>query len=221
MELHDIDTSGYLYDPKNPESYQRLLKFKEFKEDLSFNKDKLIQYIILMYDMDNEDVRTEYPFYPQRKREICRMVKLGRASKDGKMGEVLENMLIGLVPEVNAMIVKYLSLFNKPEVIMLSAYWEIFIELSKRQFSGQFDKNQVDYIKKLKEDIDALTEGIFRGKDETELRAELYKSLKDQTLGIKPEDIADRISKGEDPLDGFNAYEPGYKPEKMKFLGDK
>ena len=118
------------------------------------------------------------------------------------------------------MIVKYLSLFNKPEVIMLSAYWEIFIELSKRQFSGQFDKNQVDYIKKLKEDIDALTEGIFRGKDETELRAELYKSLKDQTLGIKPEEIAERISKGEDPLGDFNAYEKDYKPSPMKFLGD-
>jgi len=218
MELHEIDTSGYLYDPKDKDSYQKLLKFKEFQEDIPLNKDKLMQYIILMYDMDNEDVRTEYPFYPQRKREVCRIVHLTRGVK---MGEQLENMLIGLMPEVNAMIVKYLSLFNKPEVIMLSAYWEIFIELSKRQFSGQFDKNQVDYIKKLKEDIDALTEGIFRGKDETELRAELYKSLKDQTLGIKPEEIAERISKGEDPLGDFNAYEKDYKPSPMKFMGDE
>ena len=218
MELHEIDTSGYLYDPKDKDSYQKLLKFKEFQEEITLNKDKLMQYIILMYDMDNEDVRTEYPFYPQRKREVCRIVKLTRGAK---MGEGLENMLIGLVPEVNAMIVKYLSLFNKPEVIMLSAYWEIFIELSKRQFSGQFDKNQVDYIKKLKEDIDALTEGIFRGKDETELRAELYKSLKDQTLGIKPEEIAEKISKGEDPLGDFNAYEAGYEVSPMKFLGDE
>jgi len=217
MELKDVDTTGYLYDPKDKESYQRLLKFKEFQEDIPINKDKVLQYIILMYDMSNDDVRTEYPYYPQRKRELCRLVKLTRGEK---MGEDLENMLIGLIPEVNAMIVRYLSLFNNPELIMLSAYWEIFIELNKRQFSGQFDKNQVDYIKKINEDINHLTERLFRGKDETELRAELYKSLKDQTLGIKPEEIAEKISKGEDPLGDYTPYGDGYEVSPMKFQGD-
>ena len=217
MELKDVDTTGYLYDPKDRESYQKLLRFKEFQEDIPLNKDKIIQYIILMYDMSNDDVRTEYPYYPQRKRELCRLVKLTRGEK---MGESLENMLIGLMPEVNAMIVKYLSLFNNPELIMLSAYWEIFIELNKRQFSGQFDKNQIDYIKKINEDINHLTERLFRGKEETELRAELYKSLKDQTLGIKPEEIAEKISKGEDPLGDYTPYGNDYKPEPLKFLGD-
>jgi len=217
MELHEIDTSGYLYDPKDKESYQKLLKFKEFKEDIPLNKDKVLQYIILMYDMGNDDVRTEYPYYPQRKRELCRVVKITRGTK---MGEELENMLIGLNDEVNAMIVKYLSLFNNPELIMLASYWEIFIVLNKQQFSGQFDKNKVDYIKKINEDINDLTERLFRGKDETELRAELYKSLKDQTLGIKPEEIAEAISRGEDPLGDYTPYGDGYKPDKMKFVGD-
>lgn len=208
MELKDIDTSKFLYDPKRKESYQKLFRFKEFFGA----KEKVIQYIILMYDVSNDEVRNEYPFYPNRKKEVCRMIDL-KITKD------VEDMLIGKKPEVNAMIVKYISLFNNPDLLNLASFYEIYIFLNQKAFSGEFSSAEIKDIEKVNASIKQLTENIFHGKDETELRLELYKTVREQALGIRPEEIAEKLARGEDPLD-FNPYGK-YKPGKMKFIGDK
>ena len=208
MELKDIDTSKFLYDPKKKESYQKLYRFSEFFGA----KEKVIQYVILMYDMANEEIVNEYPFYPNRKREICRMIGL-------KITKSIEEMLIGKDLQLNAMIVKYITLFNNPDLLNLASFYEIFIFLNQKAFSGDVNTANIKDIEKVNASIKRLEESIFRGKDETELRKELYKTVREQALGIRPEEIAEKLARGEDPLE-FNPYKD-YEPEKMNFIGDK
>lgn len=216
MKITDLDTKGYLYDPRKPESYQQLFKYEEFREEVK-SIDKIMQYIILMYDLANREIVVEYPLYPNRKREVARIVGLSRAEK---MPKWVEDVLIGKNPKVNRMIVKYISLFNDPDLEMLAAYQEIYTNLNEAAFGGKYDKQLIDNIKKVNEDIKQLNDRIFRGKDETDLRMELYKAARDKALGIRPEEIAEKLAAGEDPLDGYGAY-GDYKPDDMKFMGDK
>ena len=219
MELHKLDRSRFLHDPLDPELVAKLSKHKEFKADIkSLNRKKVVQYIVLMYDMNNDEVRAEWPFYPQRKYEIMKMVGLGTQAKIPKQ---IEDMMVGKNDAVNAMIIRYLSLFNNPDLIMLSSYYEIFIELNKQSYSGDFNSNTIKDIEKVNNSIKELTESIFGGKDETELRQELYKTIEEKSLGIRPEEIAGKIQKGESPLGKFNPYNSDALPDAIKFLGDK
>ena len=220
MDLKKLDTSRFLFNPTDSDLVLKLSKYVEFKVSLksSLSKKQVLQYIILMYDKNNDEVRAEYPFYPQRKIEVARAVGL---VKQHKAPKVVEDLMVGGNDLVNKMIIRYLSLFNNPDLLMLAAYYEIFIKLNQQSFSGDFDTNTIKNIKNVNESIKELTESIFGGKDETGLRQELYKSIEEQSLGIKPEEIAEAMQSGKDPLDKFSAYDEGYIPDELKYLSDR
>jgi hypothetical protein len=211
MKLSDIDTSKYLYDPKRAESWMKLKKFKEF--DKLKNPSKTIPYIILMYDVSNDQIRNEFPFYPNRKKGVCDLI-------GWKIDKEVEGILIGNDEDVNAMIVRYISLFNNPDLLNLASFYEIYVFLNKEAFSGKFDSRTITDIEKVNASIKQLTDNVFHGKDETELRMELYRTVREQALGIRPEEIAEKLSRGEDLLDGYERYK-NYKVGDIKFLGDK
>jgi len=111
MKLKKLDTSKFLYDPKNEDSFMKLLKYKEFKVIRSREASRIIQYVILMYDLANTEIVQEYPHLSHRKMMIARMVGL----VEGKsIRPAIEDILIGKDSRVNAMIIKYLHLFNNP-----------------------------------------------------------------------------------------------------------
>lgn len=221
MDLSTLDTSKFLYDPKNDSDLRKLERHKEMQVKIKgMHRKKVLQYTILMYDANNDEVRTEWPFYPQRKTEVARMVGLFSGKK---IPEHVEDLLIGKIPEFNAMAVRYLTLFNNPDLIMLAAYYEIYIYLSKQSFSGKADKNLIANLDTLNHAIKKLTENIFHGVEETDLRKELYKTMEEQSLGIRPEEMAEKLHRGEDPLEGFSPYGEDYGDPvlKIKFIGDK
>ena len=219
MKLNKIDTSKFLYDPRDSNSYIKLRDFKEFKKSFppKLPWEKVVQYIILMYDQASDVVRAEWPLYPQRKREVARMVGLEVSGKN----KYIEDMLIGLNSEINDMIIRYLRLFNSPELTMLASYQEISVRLQKQALTGNIDKNLITNIDLVATTIRDLEERVFRGKDETQLRAELYRTMEDEQLGIMSEQIAEKLSRGEDPVRGINPYGDGYVPDKLHFIGDK
>jgi hypothetical protein len=219
MDIHKLDRSKFLFDPLDPNLVAKLSRHPEFSAPIhGLARHRVIQYIILMYDRNNDEVRAEYPFYPQRKMEVAKAVGL---ITEKKIPPKIEDMLIGKDKDVNKMIIRYLTLFNDPDLMMLAAYQAIYLELSKRALSGDFEKGDIASIEKVNASIKELMENIFGGKDETELRQELYKSVEDQALGIRPEEIAEALQKGEDPLRGFGPYSGEYLPEELKFLGSQ
>jgi hypothetical protein len=220
MDLKKIDTSRFLYNPLDDNLVVKLAKFNEFKVNVTvMSKRHICQYIVLMYDKNNDEIRAEYPFYPQRKLEIAKAV--GLIPPKGKTPKKVEDMLIGRNEDVNKMIVRYLTLFNNPDLLMLASMYSISLHLHVQSYSPDFDKNTISNLEKVQKNIMELTENIFGGKDETELRQELYKSIEEQSLGIRPEEVAEALQKGEKPLGDYTPYNKEYLPEKLKFLSDQ
>lgn len=219
MDLQKLDTSRFLYNPLDEKLLVKLDKFNEFKVGLgALSKQRVVQYIILMYDKNNDEVRAEFPFYPQRKFQVAKTVGL---LTDKKTPKAVEDMMVGQNEKVNKMIIRYLTLFNNPDLLMLASYYEIYIKLNLQSYSGTFDSKTISDLEKVNSSIKDLTENIFGGKDETELRQELYKSIEEESLGIRPEEIAKAIKDDKDPLDGFTPYSGEYLPDSIKFLGSK
>ena len=217
MNFNKLNYTKFLFDPSDPDLLGKLSRHKEFQVKVG-SKRKIAQYIILMYDKNNDEIRAEYPFYPQRKMEVAKCVGLVEGNKASK---AVEDILIGKNEDVNAMIVRYLTLFNDPDLLILSAYYEIYINLNKSAYRGEVDKNTIANLETVNKAIKDLTDGLFGGKDETELRKELYKSIEEQSLGIRPEEIAEALQSGKEPLKGFNPYQSEYLPEEIRFLGDR
>ena len=219
MDLQKLDTTRFLYDPLDKELLLKLSRFNEFKANITkVSKRHAIQYIILMYDKNNDEVRAEYPFYPQRKLEVARAVGLVTGQKASK---AVEDMMLGKDERINKMIVRYLTLFNNPDLLMLASYYEIYIKLNLQSYTGDFDKNTIVNLEKVNNSIKELTENLFGGKDETELRQELYKSIEEQSLGIRPEEIAEAMQDGKKPLKDYTPYNKDYLPDELKFLSAK
>ena len=147
MDFKKLNYSKFLYDPSDPDLLVKLAKFKEFNTKFAstLSKRKVVQYIILMYDKNNDEIRAEYPFYPQRKMEVARCVGLVTGVKAPK---IVEDVLIGGNEVVNAMIIRYLKLFNDPDLLMLSAFHEIYTNLNKPSFAGETNKEIIGSIEK-------------------------------------------------------------------------
>ena len=218
MRLDKLDTSKFLYDPKDPDSFLKLRKYKEFKKAVKgIPIDRVIPYIILVYDPASQELAQEYVELPQRKMKVASMVEMTPLKR---VTPELEDMLIGKNKVVNAMIIKYLHLFNDPNILMLSAFKEIYSSLSKAALEGEYGKPLIQSIQTVNESIKSLTDNILRGKEETELRADLYRSIEGRALGVRVEDIAEKLMRGEDPFPEANPYGK-YKPEKLAFEDDR
>ena len=219
MNISKIDTSKFLYDPTDERSFMGLRKFKEFKAGIrGLPREKVFQYIIWVYDPASKEIEQEYPLLPQRKMKVANMVQL--TMKNNHVPLAVEDMLIGKNDQVNAMIVKYLHLFNDPNLLMLVAYKAIFSALNKAAIGGEYSKSLITSIKDVNGVIEKLTESILKGKDETQLREDLYRSIEGRKLGIRAEEIAEKLQRGEEPFPGVNPY-GRYEVKPLKFTGDK
>lgn len=218
MDINKIDTSKFLYDPTDEKSYMQLKKIKEFKQNCGMTLYKVIPYIIYMYDPASEEIEQEFPYLPQRKMSVATMV--GMVMGGGYVNPKIEEMLIGNNREVNMMVVKYLQLFNNPDIELLAAYKQIYSTLQQEAMGGAHNKNIIDSLETVNGAIKSLSERILRGKDETRLTAELYSTMEGRGLGIRVEDIAEKLKQGQDPFPEVNPYGK-YKPKKLKFVGDK
>ncbi len=216
MNPEHIDTSKFMYDPEDEKSWSVLKRYEEFKETKVILK-KIIPYIIYMYDPASTELEREYPYLPQRKMATAEMV--GMVAKKFVPKHV-EDILIGKNGVVNGMIVKYLQLSGSIDVLMLATYKEVVSVFSKKAMAGDINPQLVKTIDLVSEAINNLQEKLLKGKDESDLRTELYITIEGKGLGIRVEDIAEKLLKGEDIFPEANPYGK-YHVQKLKFVGDE
>lgn len=192
-DISGIDGSKFLVDPRssNEVIMGRLQHYPEFKEPLPFNKHATFRYIILMYDINNVEIQGLYPDYMTRKRSCAVMagftVTKNRFSKD------VEDALLGRNMEVNKMIIRYVRMFNNPEYVSYVSYWEMLIrnvELSMGEDEPRVITTIRQNIDNLRSQIGEITKNIFRGDDNENLRKQLYASMEEEKLKLRPEYMA-------------------------------
>ena len=177
--------SSYLFDPFNPSEIERLKK--ELETDLD---DKVLKYIIFLYDI-NSEYRRLYPEYVVRKKETA--IKAGfKLNKKSEFDADDEAVILGENADVNLLIMKFLKLFNNPDYILYVSFWELLggeIVNSIKETDPKIKKVIGDNIGKFGSAISRLEENIFGGKEILSMRNALYATLINERL-LRPEEIA-------------------------------
>lgn len=217
MVLEDLNTSKFLFDPKSYGFMSKLEKMDEFKFDppKGINKYYLCIYITLMCDPQS-DIRRTYSHYGTRKREsaLCAGFKLG---KNERFTQALEDIFIGYNENFNKAFVKYLSLSYDPEFVRINIFQRLLYASLLKVSEG--DQQAIKIADSLTDKLKSEEKHVFDGDESQNMRKELYQGSLLKELGIKPEDIAFKLSEG-DALKEFSKYGIKYEVDEMKFLGD-
>jgi len=220
MEIKDLNTSKMVYDPNSDDFIDRIERLPEFR-DFKGDPLQIFQYIALMYDI-NTPMKSEVGDYWQRKKVIALMCGF-KQELDGTFTEDFERILLMLDEEVTALIIIFITSFSNADYMQLVFSWEMMYKvLQQASVSETPDKNHVDTMRKLKADINEMTRKVFQSADYDELaeaRKLLYLSAELRRSNFRPEDIAERLMKG-DNLAEFNPY-GDYSAQQMKFVGDE
>jgi len=216
MNIEDVDGKLYLYDPTDKEQIQKLIdSFPEFSVELPSlerDRERLIQYVILMYDQ-NSQAKILIKDLFQRKALVAKMVGF-RVGTDKKFKEAVKECLLGQNDIFNTMCIKYKLLYNDPDVAMLEVINELYAnELAKslkitQKSSSKDVKDTLDNIDKLNKQIKDKTKLIFGGQEPRKLEEKLYYFMEQERLQLSPEDIARKMADGKNitNYDLYNLY---------------
>jgi hypothetical protein len=176
--------------------------FKSFYEYKGIrNKPELFSaicaYIVAMYN-NYSPVLSHTTDLLGLKREAA-LVAGFKANKDGLFSNSTENLLFGLNPFVNNMIIEYVMFIHGTEFsVYIANVQALYYELNKMML-GEHDAKTIENVRKLKIDI-AEIEGItLMGDNIGELRQRLYMATAGR-LQLRPEDIAKKLMDGVSPI---------------------
>jgi hypothetical protein len=183
--------------------YKRFTEHNEFLVETIQDKNKLLRYIILMYDFNS-------PFNKIKdlvKRKTLCALEAGFEQENSRFKDDIIKVMICADKQINAMIIRYLSFFNNHHFSYLVALLQGYEKELNNIMAGDAKNLQLvqDYMKQIE-----ITERKMLNNDTSvELKADLYAYIESKRLELRPEDIAKRMSMSEDPLEGFGE-EPKY-----------
>ena len=126
----------------------------------------------------------------------------------------ISELLSGQNSEFNKMIIAYARMQHNAKfsqfIIWVVKYYKCLDEFVTGD-SDEKNKDLYKLIKDLQEDISVLEKELLKNDISPELHEELYAEVERISLGIRPEEIAQKLADGEDPLPGFNPYGKDYK----------
>lgn len=193
-----MDYSRYLYKPFDPNTLSALEAFDEVFRFKIRNKAKVIDYMILMYDHNNTELRQLYPDYYTRKRYAA--VQAGFVTgKGGKLESDIEAILVGENDEFNAALIRYLLMQGIPDYPSLVALREMQardLEDSFRPTEAKDRKQIRENLEKITSDIARLEERIFTGVETENVRKALYQYMENERVRLRPEYMAEVIKAG-------------------------
>lgn len=171
-------------------------------------RNKVIRYINFMYSMDLTCIKTKYPGYKERKVACAILAEFAYDPISGEFEKRVEKMLSCLDGKVNRMIISFLRHNYSDAYSAIVTLREIYYRGINKLLSAPETEGAL--IIEWTKTADALQkmEIKFLGGDETKpLNAALVKKIEEESLGLKPEDIAYKIKDGRDPFDGWDFYE--------------
>jgi hypothetical protein len=192
-------------------------KFKKANED----HERIFKWVVYTYDRQSPLVK-EVTELMKRKGEAAVLAGY-KTDEDGRFEEEVEDLLLGKSPEVNNLIVAYISRFADPHYIMLVASWNLLLDGTRKLLSGKQEKDTYQTIKNITKDIDDMTRTVFSSSDADEaleLRKALYSRVESDRLKLNQENIIKYIDEHGELPKGFSPYGEGYKVDKLKFIGD-
>jgi hypothetical protein len=171
-----------------------------------------LKYVILVYDIHNSPIRGKYTDLGERKFQAAKLAGF-RLTANGRFKKEDENILYGKDDDVNRMIVRYIIIQNSPDIIAFSAYNELLAtEMQQSLDAGSFSPQERRVIREsiatLTEKLSVLYNNIFSEEESNKLRMALYRTVEEDKISLRPEDIAKDIEekKFSPKVDPYNVF---------------
>lgn len=181
-----------------------LSKHKEFSLSVTVDRNFLLRYLFLVYDAKS-------PFRTIDDLNRMKLTVLDYLNINIKEEPEWMDYVLCKNDNFCDMIIRFCRMQNSPDFAELVIYKESYYEALRAQM-GTFktpldEKNHLANTAKKKENIRELEKVFLVGDTSVQLLKQLNEEIEHESLDLRPEDIAEKISKGEDPLNGHKEYE--------------
>lgn len=153
-------------------------------------KEKVLRYIFLCYDKNSPVVINNKDLI---KRKYEAAVLSGFQLIDKKFAKEVEDMIKCQDEEVNKMICAFVRMYGDDDFAYITSLKDALYSILPDVQKG--DIKNIDKVQKLKSEIDLVTEKILVRDNTNNLYLDLYKYIEREKLGLRPEDMALKISR--------------------------
>ncbi len=176
------------------EKFPEIARYSDILNLYESNKEAnlLMRYIILFYDIGSQ-LKTVFLDVGRRKYEAAILAGFKLNSK-GKFNSSIERAIYSFDSEVNKAIISYLRIIKNPTHAQLVVFQDSFyIESQKLKNPEEKTKDVIQNIIKLRTEIEMLTKEFLSGDNSHKLVYDLYESIEEEGLLLRPEDVARRL----------------------------
>lgn len=223
MNLVDLDCSGMLFSPKDPafvKNFESTVPGVSSRHVKHMKKEHLYKYVVLMYDPQSPLVKSVSDYW-NRKMEAVEAAGF-KVKSDYTLEQSTEDFLIGKNDDALDVIIDFLAYIKSPTWDLIVFMHERLLRYTNDALSNRRSEDtKVDEVYKIGSKIQDLQTKFIGEQQKEETKAfiaRLRYRVEEKRLGIRPEDYAKRLAKGDD-LSEDSPYGTGYKVSKIKFIG--
>lgn len=170
-------------------------------------RNKIIRYINFMYSMELTCIKQNFPGYRERKVECAILAGFEYDPNNGKFDKRVEEMLSCNNSVVNRMIICFLRKQYSDPYAAIVAMREVYYRGMEKVLNDKdAGPNEIIEWGKSEKSLREMELNFLSGDESKPLTAALVKKIEEESLGLRPEDVAFKIKAGKDPLDGYDFY---------------
>jgi hypothetical protein len=176
MELKNINTSKFLFDPKK-QGFEKDMLSKDKIFDIKEDRKKWLTYICLLYD-PNSEIRRNVRDYIQRKHD-CAFLSGFELNDQKIFDKEIEDRLISEDNKFNKVICKYAYYAFENDYKLLELLINKYdLEIDKKMESlGNLSDKDRKNLKGMKDDIEILVVKIFGGEETVKFKRIFYDDI--------------------------------------------
>ena len=185
------------------------------------SNEKVLEWIAYVYHPDTPlaTLEDEPGVSTYMKRKFIAGKKAGFSQLvDGKFSPTYEEIVLGQNFIVNQKIVAYLKLFHSRLYAYMKlendSYFNQMVSYMNLEKMPQINSTDIEAIAKARKQVQLgisttdkklrdLELQFLQGDDSPQMLKTLYYTMEMESLGLTPEEVADALEKGDDPLKGF------------------
>lgn len=175
---------------------------KGFPED---TKNKLIAYVNYFYSPNLTCIKTKYGDYVSRKM-ACAVLAGFEVGEDGKLDKKVEGFIRGKNPLINNMIISFCRSRGSDAYATIAYLRDLYYRSLEKEDGNQLDGLELGRLIDALKKINQLEKEFLADDPEPPLHISLIQRIEVERLDYAPEDIAEKIDQGMNPLT-YNPYE--------------